>query len=132
MIEEGLVLLVQADTTVKAICPVGGFLGSLPKDPQLPSWMYEVVSDPLAYTLQAPVSQRSTRIQLKCYGEKGADVINLAKAINNVLNGYHGTLTDPDSTVVHGVFKTNTIDYFDTDARNYIRLLEYLICFDSS
>jgi hypothetical protein len=132
MIEQGLVLLVQGDATVQAICPVGGFLAQLPKDFSLPSWIYEVVSDPTDYELTGPVSQSSTRIQLKCYGANGADTISLAKAIHNVLNGYHGTLTDADTTVVHGCFKTNSIDFFDDNARNYIRILEYLICFDSS
>lgn len=132
MIEQGLVLLVQGDAGVSAIASKGGFLAQLPKDFQPPSWTYEVVSDPTEYELQGPVSQSSTRFQLKCYGVSGADAIRLAKAINDVLNGYHGTLTDPDATVVHGCFKTNTIDFYDDNARNYIRILEYLICFDSS
>lgn len=132
MIEQGLVLLVQGDVTVKAISPKGGFLAQLPKDFTLPSWIYEVVSDPTDYELSGPVSQSSTRIQIKCIGTAGADVIRLAKAINNVLNGYHGTFTDPDATVVHGCFKTNSVDFYDDDARNYVRILEYLICFDSS
>jgi hypothetical protein len=132
MIEQGLVLLVQGDATVVGISPTGGFLAQLPKDFSLPSWIYEVVSDPTDYELQGPVSQSSTRIQLKCIGASGAQAISLAKAINDVLSGYHGTLTDADSTVVHGIFKTNSIDFFDDNARNYIRILEYLVCFDSS
>jgi hypothetical protein len=132
MIEQGLVLLVQGNTAVSAIAPAGGFLAQLPKDFPLPSWTYEVVSDPTDYELQGPVSQSSTRFQFKCFGASGADAIRLAKAINIVLNGYHGTLTDADATVVHGCFKTNSIDFFDDNARNYIRILEYLICFDSS
>lgn len=131
MIEQGLVLLVQGDATVKAISPKGGFIAQLPKDFALPSWIYEVVSDPTDYELSGPVSQSSTRIQIKCIGTTGAQVISLAKAINDVLNGYHGTLTDADATVVHGIFKTNSIDFFDDDARNFVRILEYLICFDS-
>lgn len=132
MIEQGLVKLVQGDATVFAICPKGGFLAQLPKDFTLPSWIYEVVSDPTDYELLGPVSQSSTRFQLKCIGTTGAQVITLAKAINDVLSGYHGTLTDPDATVVHGIFKTNTIDFFDDNARNFVRILEYRICFDSS
>jgi hypothetical protein len=132
MIEEGLKLLVQGDATVSAISPKGGFLAQLPKDFTLPSWIYEVVSDPTDYELQGPVSQSSTRIQLKCIGATGAQVISLAKAVNDVLSGYHGTMTDADSTVVHGIFKTNSIDFFDDNARNFVRILEYLICFDSS
>jgi hypothetical protein len=132
MIEQGMVQLIQATPAVSAIAPKGGFLGTLPKDFPLPSWSYIVVSDPVDYELTGPVSLGSTRIQIDCYGANGADAILLAKAIDNVLIGYRGTLPDPDSTVVQGVFRINKIDFFDVDARNYRRMLEYIFCADSS
>lgn len=125
MIEEGMVILVQGNAAVLAIAPVGGFLGSLPKDFALPSWSYIVVSDPVEYELGGPVNVSCTRIQIDCYGASGASAIALAAAIDAVLKGYHGTLNDPDATVVQGCFRTNKIDFFDDEARNYRRMLEY-------
>lgn len=132
MIEQGLALLLQGTPAVAAIAASGGFLGSLPKDFTLPSWSYIVVSDPVDYELLGPVSLGSTRIQIDCYGANGGDAIRLAAAIDAVLNGYRGTMTDPDSTFVQGCFRTNRIDFFDDEARNYRRMLEYVFCADSS
>jgi hypothetical protein len=133
MIEQGIVTLVQGTPAVAAIATVGGgFLGTLPKDAALPSWTYIIVSDPVDYELTGPVSLGSTRVQIDCYGASGADAIRLAKAIDTVLIGYRGTLPDPDNTFVQGCFRTNKIDTFDDDARNYRRMLEYVFCADSS
>jgi len=140
MIELGLVLLVQGTPAVAAIAAAGGgFLDVLPKDFPLttagvgtPSWTYSIVSDPVEYELTGPVSLGSTRIQIDCYGATGADALRLAKAIDAVLIGYRGTMTDPDATKVQGCFRTNKIDFFDDDARNYRRMLEYVFCADSS
>ena len=133
MIEQGLVQLVQGTPAVAAIATAGGgFLGTLPKDFLLPSWSYVIVSDPVDYELTGPVSLGCTRIQIDCYGTVGADAIRLAKAIDAVLIGYRGTLPDPDATVVQGCFRTNKLDFFDSDARNYRRMLEYMFCADSS
>jgi hypothetical protein len=84
------------------------------------------------YELPGPVSLGHTRIQIDCYGASGADAIRLAAAIDAVLIAYRGTMTDQDSTVVQGCFRTNKIDFFDDEARNYRRMLEYMFCADSS
>ena len=102
MIESGLTLLVNADSAVKAIAPIGGFLAELPKDQALPSWSYFWASDTPHYTFEGlrPVNQR--RLQIDCYGA-AAEVINLAQAIDNVLSGFNGTLTDVDATIVASI-----------------------------
>jgi hypothetical protein len=132
MIEQGMVQLLQGTPAVAAIAANGGFFGTLPKDFPLPSWSYMVVSDPVDYELTGPVSLGSTRIQIDCYGAVAADALRLASAIDAVLIGYRGTLPDPDATVVQGVFRINKLDFFDPDARNYRRMLEYIFCADSS
>lgn len=126
MIEQGMVLLVQGNAGVAAVASAGGgFLGSLPKDFPLPSWSYIVASDPVDYELGGSVNVSNTRIQIDCYGASAVDALALAAAIDAVLQGYHGTMTDPDSTVVQGCFRSNKIDFFDDEARNYRRMLEY-------
>lgn len=128
MIEQGLVLLVNADVTVSAIIAKdGGFFAQLPKDFPLPSWTYDTVSDPAGYLLSQPETVGQRRIQIDCYGNTAAEAILLAKAIDDLLSGYVGTLPDPDATHVQGCFRTNLLDFFDVDPRTPRRMLEYLI-----
>lgn len=129
MIEQGIALLVTGDGTVTGIAPVGGFLSQLPNDQALPSWTYQFVSDIPGYSFQGENSLTARRLQIDCFATNGADVIRLADAIDKVLSAYKGTLTDADSTRVEGCFRTMRIDFFDADAQNYRRLLEYMIWF---
>lgn len=133
MIEQGLVLLVQADAGVSAISPTGGFFAQLPKDFSLtaPSWTYQTISDVAGYLLTQPETVGERRIQIDCYGAKAADVILLANAIDALLSGFRGALPDPDATFVQGCFRDNMIDFFDPDSRTYRRMLDYKIWFNS-
>ena|SRR5690242_21139617 len=132
MIESGLVALITADNAVRTIAPVGGFPSQLPNDQALPSWTYMFVSDIPGYSFQGESSLTARRLQIDCFATNGADVIRLADAIDKVLSAYKGTLTDADSTRVEGCFRTMRIDFFDTDAQNFRRLLEYMIWFHQS
>ncbi len=131
MIELGVVLLVQGNAAVKAVAPNGGFFAQLPKDYTLPTWTYLTVSDVADYVLVGPMSFGQRRIQIDCYGANAPDVIRLANAIDALLSGYRGTLTDPDATFVHGCFHSNMIDFFDVDSRTFRRMLEYQIWFST-
>lgn len=122
--EQGFVTLLTSDAGVSA-AGRGGYYAQLPKDYTLPSWTYTVISDPSDYTLQATVELSAMRMQVDCYGSTGAQAITLAKAIDRVLSGFLGTLSD--GTIVQGCFRTNRIDFFDDSARNYRRMLEYQI-----
>lgn len=130
MIEQGLVQLIQADKTVKAICPEGGYFFQLPEAHKKPSWTYAVISDMSSYTLQGRDGLTRYRIQIDIYGTSAADCLTLFQTIDNVISGYHGTLPDPDSTVVQGIFRDNITDFFDSDSRTYRRSVDYLIWFN--
>jgi hypothetical protein len=117
--EQGFVALVNS------AAGSGGYYGQLPKDAQLPNWTYLDVSNPSDYTLQGAVELSGMRMQVDCYGQTAAQAITLAKAIDRVLSGYLGTLSD--GTVVQGCFRTNRLSFFDDNARNYRRMLEYEI-----
>ena len=125
MLEQGLVLLVQSNRTVAAIAAAGGFLGELPKGTDLPSWSYFVVSDGEQYTLRGRAGLSSIFVQIDCYGSTAAQVILLAKAIDDVLSAFHGALSDEDATGVDHIFRTNKEDFFDDASRTYRRMLEY-------
>lgn len=133
MIEQGLVLLLQGSPAVSSIATAGGgYMAQLPKDPTpgLPSWTWTTVADHPQYGLQAQPGLTMWRVQIDCYGlasAQGADCIALATAINSVLSGFQGTLTDPDATKIDSAFKVDQKDFYDGEARTYRRMLEYRV-----
>ena len=134
MIEQGIVMLVQANAAVLSALAqpdrVGGFFAELPKDQALPSWSYRIVSNVSGYTLAGGKPGFSmNRLQIDCYGATAPDVIGLAKAIDHVLSGYGGTLSDPDVTKVNGIFQSDVMDFFDDARRSFRRMLEYEVYF---
>ena len=56
---------------------------------------------------------------------QGADAIRLSEQINQILNGYAGTL--PEGTIVSSCFQSDVIDIFDDAVRVYQRKMEYEI-----
>jgi hypothetical protein len=69
------------------------------------------------------------RLQIDCYGDTAANAMALARAISQVLDGYQGTLADPDSTFVSAVVPDGGMDFFDDARRSYRRMLEYEILY---
>lgn len=131
MIEDGIVQLVQADPTVLAQCSFGGFYLSLPKGTPLPSWSYQVVSEPAEYTLVGRTDLTPRRLQIDVYAMNGAQALNLARAIDNVLSGWKGTLPDTQATLVQGIFRDNEIDFFDDASRTYRRMIEFFVNYNN-
>jgi hypothetical protein len=129
MIEQGIVMLVQASPAVAEIAPGSGFFAEAPKDHALPLWTYISASETEPYALDGAHGFISRRLQINCDGAIAADCIRLARAIDDVLGGYNGVLADPDHTPVHGCFRTNVIDFFDDPGRTSRRILEYDIWF---
>lgn len=132
MIEEGFVKLVQGAPAVAALATVGGFFAELPKDQPLPTWTYTVISNVSNYGLSASpptVGLNMNRMQVDCFAAEAADAIKLARAIDDVLSGYRGILTDADATRVHGCFQSDVMDFFDDQSRTYRRMLEYELWF---
>lgn len=123
-------MLVQADATVLSIARNGGAYVQLPKDASLPMWTYRVISNVSGYTLARGLPGLSmNRMQIDCYARTGAEVINLAEAIDNVLSGFSGTLSDPDTTKIDSCFQSDVMDFFDDASRSYRRMLEYQVWF---
>ena len=130
MIEQGVVKLVQSSSAVKALTAGrGGWMAELPKDEILPSWSYRVVSQVSEYGLTSRPGLVMKRFEVNSYGNNGGEAVTLAHAIDGALGGYHGTLTDTDSTVVNVILQTDEMDFFDDARRSWRKMLEYEVYF---
>jgi hypothetical protein len=127
MIEAGLVALINADAGVQAITTTGGYLSELPPNATLPSWTHSVISEPVDYLLTGPDTLVKRRVQIDAYSQSPDTCLTLSYAIEQVLSGYSGTLQDTAATVVALVAKDNMTDFFDDDARNYRRSVDYFV-----
>jgi hypothetical protein len=142
MVEEGLVLMIQAGLGAQSLGAVpGGFGTRLPKD-------LLSVSTPLAWSwksvppfdvdivLGGQGSWAEWHVQIDCHaflkelgGPGAAGAIQLARAIDNTLRGgWQGTLSDSDHTVVEGIFREPDFhDGEDDIVRSFVRSIEYAV-----
>ncbi len=120
----------QKNTNVSSLTPNGGgYDAELPENQPLPSWTYLQVSDIPNTTLQTVTGLMTMRLQIDCYGYTPFDAIMLSKAIDGILNGYQGTLSDPDKTYVSACIRSDRMNFFDPAARTQRRMLEYEILY---
>lgn len=129
-------MLIQSRIGSPPICP-GGFLGTLPEnfissDNRL-AYTYKVISDRPDTGLTHSVGFDLARFEINCFSFDRPGVILLSKAINLVLQGFHGILPDADATQIYCCKRSDLKD-FDTDpnARNFRRMLEYEISFNNT
>jgi hypothetical protein len=102
MIEQGLVGLVQADGPVAAMSPAGGFFARSSEGfrKPLPTWSYQGVSLNPNTTLLGTKGLHGFAGKSTVTATDAAQVITLANAIDNVLDGYQGNLADQEQTYV--------------------------------
>lgn len=127
MIEQGIQILVQADTTVKALATFGGFSTQLPANIAKPTWTQTLVTDPTDYNMQGAVDLGNREIQIDCFADTMADAMSLAAAIDAVLSGFRGQLADDDVVFVQACFRTGMRDFYDDAPRTFRRMLQYSI-----
>jgi hypothetical protein len=109
---------------------LGGYLAELPKgyiaETNGPAYTYQFITDRPKPTLRGATGMAEACIQIDCFGPDGPSVISLARAINQKLHGFVGTLPDVDSTFVSCCFRSDAMDFpFDQYARNFRRMLEF-------
>ena len=134
MLEAGLVQLVQSSPSVSTLSPGGGYLRQIPPGSSIPAWTYFTVTNPPNTGLQFVSGSTERRIQIDCYGNEQTDQqVQLAFAIDSVLNGFSGTLPDQDSTNILSCIRDNLEDMeTEPDSRLYRRMLEYTLWFVES
>ena len=132
MIEQGFVSLCRARPQSKPSRRLAAFsrsfprirlsrVGAIQRSPirQTTFWPDRWISTPGTYRSIAMPRHAS---RLSCWRRR----------IDAVLNGYAGTLADPDHTVVQGILRTNRRDFFDDERRTYRRMLEYEVWSNSN
>ena len=129
MIEEGLVKLMIANAGISALAVTQGMHAPLPENATVPGWSYQFASNSGDYTLDGDRGIDYTRVQINCHGNNAAEAIRLAAAIDSLLSGYYGVLTDSDHTFLQGCFQTNLVDFFNDASRSYRRVVDYQLCF---
>jgi hypothetical protein len=133
MIEQGLVMLIdQGISSVISGVP-GGSSVQLAKDQLSQSnskaWTYRCFHSEPTYVLEGQDGFTAMELQIDCHGYTAADAQALARAIDGVLRGgFAGTLSDPDHTLVQGIFRQGPfLDGFSDSNRSFVRTLEYLV-----
>jgi hypothetical protein len=133
-VAQGLYLLIQSGITSISPLPPG-FAVQLPEN-QLSStapmaWSYRSITSTPTYTLAGQVSFTSWTVQIDSHGLTMAYAEQLAGAIDGVLRGgWSGTMSDPDSTVVNGIFRKSTfVDGFRDENKSFVRSIDYCVQF---
>ena len=148
MIELGLVTLIQAGLGDPPIAP-GGYCAQIPKDLigtaglSVPmAWTYTLIASEATYVLTGQDALTSIDLRIDCHGTTAANAQVLARAIERTLRsafpvtdsvngGTPLTLSDPDQTVVYGIFRRGPcVDGFSDANRTYVRTLEYMVTYD--
>jgi len=121
-------MMISAVPAVAAIVGTNpsGISDQLDPNSPLPAWAYKVIHDTSDRTLKGNVNA-FRRWEVNCYGSTSADAIRLASAIDTVLDGFFGTLPDPDSTFVTISNRVGSMSFFDDSQRTWRRMLEYEI-----
>lgn len=133
MIEQGLVQLIQTGITSLSPAVQGGYAVQLPKDTISATnpwaWTYRFLEADPSYHLTGQDGLTGAMIRIDAHGFTAVNMILLARAIDSVLRGgYSGVLTDPDSTVVLGIFRQNHfVDGYDDTNRSFCRTMDYLV-----
>jgi hypothetical protein len=130
MIEQGLIALLLSDATVgPMVTGAVRLLRAEQGDETQPHLVVFNTSSDYCNTFDGPTALRMQRIQVSCYAPTAAGMVNLARAVHNLLDGYQGTLSDPNSTYVNGINPNQDVDVFDPDSQLFHRSTDYNVWF---
>ena len=119
MIEQGIEKRLLADAAVSALIGTRMYPLVLPEQCSYPALTYQLISSPETYTNDGPLGEVRARIQIDAWGKRYAQVKAVSKAVRASLNGFVGTLTDPDETEVLEIECDDASDGFDAPGSLY-------------
>ena len=97
----------------------------VPESPTFPVAAFSVLSKVPVYTADGNSGFINYRVQFDTYGNTYADAKAVQFAITTAIDSYTGTL--PDGTVVGNVMQVSARDLYDSDARVYRTLSDFII-----
>ncbi len=130
MLEDGLFSLLTADSTIHSLIgtrlyPVQG----VPDQPMYPYVTYQnVAGGPTEYSFQIAQTKHA-RIQFDIFGQTFSEGKQVISAISDVLSGFSGVLSDPQTTRIIICEELNTLDNFDVLQRSYRSISEFDFAF---
>jgi hypothetical protein len=128
MIESGVVSLIKADTDLATV--VGGQIYPVivPATASYPCLSYHTMSKPPEVALDRS-AQETARIQIDCWGLSYGSVKALQQKIHTLLDGFQGIC--PDGTDISLCVRDVEADYWESDAKVFRAMSEYLIEYPS-
>lgn len=95
-----------------------------PENATIPCVVYQIISDPRAYTHEGDTNAPVTRMQLTVWASTYGSLTNVCEAIKDTVSGYRGLM---GACEVNGVFIANEVDEYQPDTKLYDRRIDLLI-----
>lgn len=125
--EEALRALLLEDATVSSVA-TGVFWDTIPQGWLGPVVVLFRISTVTDYHMEGPSGMREQRVQIDCRGATKTEAIGVARAVEDVLSGYAGTV---NGTVFQGVFKENHRSSFEQPgngaAKYFVESADYIV-----
>jgi len=99
----------------------------LPEGSNLPAIVYSQVSSNYITSLSGVNALQMKRMQFDCYGANTPAAKALAQAVHNLLDGYHGVLSE--GSTVQSCFPNQDVDTFEFDPLQFRVALDFDIWF---
>jgi hypothetical protein len=127
MIEQGLMTLLAGNAPIAALVGTRISWVVLPENSTLPALTFQNVGSISSPTFETRGMQRM-RVQFDCWGATYLDAITLRKAVETLLDGFQGTLSD--GTYLQNVVSLQQVDFFDHDVRVFRAMIEFRLYYD--
>ena len=130
MIEDGLHDLLLANPVLQSLIAERMYPLVWADVPTFPLCTFQRISTSTQSVLSGPINFVTCRMQYDSWGHRYSDVKDVSAALNNVLNGYTGTL--PNGTRVLDCVLDTSFDLYDSVALAYRVSSDYLVTFLTS
>ena len=128
MIESSVVSLLKGNAPL--VAAIGGqvYAVIVPATATYPCISYHSMSKPPSVCIDR-AAQETARIQIDCWGSSYASVKTLQQQLHSLLDGFQGKC--PDNTFIDDILRDVESDYWESDAKVFRAMSEYIITYPS-
>jgi hypothetical protein len=124
-----LVAFLLGNNDIASIVGTRIFPLRVPEGETFPCIVFQQISGPRVYSLSGPNACNYPRIQLKCWGLTYTDAKGLADTVDNLLDGFRGTMVN---TQIQAILNAGVVDGEESpenanDVARYSVALDYII-----